>query len=111
MALLTAAAASCFSVLMVTASPLADWNVTGAPDEDWGVEGERFPCYLFLITKLTWIVKEEVPCCCCWTTGLCGFGGSWRPFWIVIPGGSFCNNCDKSQDEVFVVIKVTNNST
>ena len=48
--------------------------------------------------KITWIVKEEV--ICCWTPGLWGFKVSWRPFWIVIPGGSFCNSWNKSQDEL-----------
>jgi hypothetical protein len=41
-ALLTAP--SCFSVLIVTASPLADWKVTGAPEDDWIVKEEEPGC-------------------------------------------------------------------
>lgn len=55
---------SCFSVLIVTGSPEADWKVTGFPEADW-------------------IVKEEVGAGA--NSGLLLSG----PFWIVMPGGSF----------------------
>jgi hypothetical protein len=58
---------SCFSVFMVTSSPEEVGNVTGAPEDDW-------------------IVREEV-CGGIWSN----FGASW-PFWIVMPGGSFCRS-------------------